>query len=489
MQKLAYALTVLLLLGNPAGAALIEIGSTKQLFIDTWLIESMTRTRPVMNPAVKVEQSPVLRPEVPWEGNDVRVNAVVYDEQDGLFKMWYSTQTYAARASGDGIEAVTGDGFICFATSQDGIHWDKPVLNLVSHHGSTDNNIVPRESFKPYFFLDTHEQDPAKRYKGFERQGTMETSMQYDLYWSPDGFEWTAYENNPVIDTTPKIGRWGPTNFMGWDPIRNTYAVHMENSHHRNSPMGKRLIGRAESPDMIHWTEPETIIVPDSDDHPDTEFYAMPAIAYEGYYVGLLWNFRTTNVTILPQIVFSRDGIHYNRQFREPFIQRGGAGDFDHAVAYASEPIVHGDKILTYYTGVNWRSLADLLKLGDKAIGAVGLAVTPLDGFVSLDSGRNEFSEMVTRAFSFTGSQLHITMDAAKQPWGGGPCEVRVELLEPNHEVIEGFAMSDADPLTESAIGAVVSWRGQSDLSAFEGKPIKLRFSFRNAKLYSFQFK
>ena len=52
--------------------ALIEIGSTKQLFIDDYLIESLTDTKQVLNPAQKVDDNPVLRPERPWEGNVVR---------------------------------------------------------------------------------------------------------------------------------------------------------------------------------------------------------------------------------------------------------------------------------------------------------------------------------------------------------------------------------------------------------------------------------
>ncbi|MDP6063816.1 MAG: hypothetical protein QGI49_03380 [SAR202 cluster bacterium] len=45
--------------------ALIEIGSTKQLFIDDFLIESMTNTEPRLNPALKVDNNPVLKPERP----------------------------------------------------------------------------------------------------------------------------------------------------------------------------------------------------------------------------------------------------------------------------------------------------------------------------------------------------------------------------------------------------------------------------------------
>ena len=329
-------------------AALIDIGSRKQLFVDDYLIESTRNTKRVMNQAEKVESNPVLRPDRPWEGNEVWVSDVVFDEQEQLFRMWYRAGSLT-----------------CLATSRDGVHWDKPVLGQVEYEGSKENNILPPTEMELYdFFKDTHEPDPAKRYKGLERRGTMSTTMQWNLYYSPDGFQWTPYSSNPIIDTSPRIGRWGPTLFMGWDPIRQVYAVHMENSLHRWSPAGKRLIGRAESPDMIHWSEPETIIVPDDQDPPDMDFYAMPVIYYEGHYLGLLWTFRTIRTTIVPQLVFSRDGIHYARDYREPFIARGAKGTFDAAVVYPNEPTVHGDRILIYYSGCNHRARETTEALG-----------------------------------------------------------------------------------------------------------------------------
>jgi len=471
--------------------ALIDIGSTKQLFVDDYLIESLTNTRQGMNPAQKVEHNPVIRPERPWEGNDVRPSHVMFDEKGQVFKMWYSARTFRAHQGEDEI-VVEGedDSVVCLATSEDGLHWERPVLGMVEFQGSTENNILPAKSFMPYFFQDLHEEDPAKRYKGLIRIGSTATpGMQFDLYYSPDGFNWTPYENNPVIDTSPRVGRWGPTDFMGWDAIQQTYAVHMENCLHRRCPLGKRLIGRAESPDMIHWSDAETILIPDEQDSPDTEFYAMPAITYEGIYVGMLWIFRTTNTTHHPQIVFSRDGIHYNRNYREPFIPQGARADFDATSIYVITPVVHDDLIFAYYVGTNWRSPETLLALGDKAIAAGGLAITPLDGFVSLDGARTSFSEMVTRSFSFSGTQLHLNLRSALQQWGAGPCEVRVEILSPHHEPLSGFTFDDSDPITTSGQDNVVSWNGNSELSTLLNKTIKLRFYFKNAKLYSFQFR
>ncbi len=513
--------------------ALIDIGSTKQLFVDDYLIDGMTNTRPIMNPAVKVKENPILRPERPWEGTHLALQMVVYDNEEQIFRMWYSPGQHVGQRQGDTIvmtNAYEGPRHAsCLATSEDGIHWERPELGLVEFKGSTRNNLLPPQSSMPElfpperkpgftFFDDPHEKEAGKRFKGLVRtfgalaldpDGQQAASgavpaappgMKFHLYYSPDGREWTACESNPVIDYSPKPGRWGPTNFMGWDPIRQVYAVHMENNLHWHGPLGKRVIGRAESPDMIHWSEAETILVPTEHDTPDTEYYAMPVIAYEGLYVGMLWNFRTTNLTHHPQIVFSRDGIHYNREFREPFIVRGPRDDFDANSVYARAPIVHGDRILVYYYGTNSRSPEQAFDLGDKATTAIGLATLPLDGFVSLDGSKGTLgayrpadigpgSQMVTRSFSFSGTQLYLNMQAPPRFNSSGSCEVQVEILAPNYERIPGFTVDDADVLTTTGTAHVASWNGQSDVSQFLGRAIRLRFYIKSAKLYSFQFR
>ena len=42
--------------------------------------------------------------------------------------------------------------------------------------------------------------------------------------------------------------------------------------------------------------------------------------------------------------------------------------------------------------------------------------------------------------------------------------------------------------MTQSSLNHTISWNGSTDISALAGQSIKLRFYFKNAKLYSFQF-
>ncbi len=138
-------------------------------------------------------------------------------------------------------------------------------------------------------------------------------------------------------------------------------------------------------------------------------------LLYGALYVGMLWIFRTTNTTHHPEIIFSRDGYRFERRYREPFIPRGAPADSDCTSIYVTVNMVHKGTLYTYYIGTNHRSPEQLADLGDKAVEGVGLAITPADGFVSLDGVKGvplnyspapeeiaPYSEMVTRAFSFS---------------------------------------------------------------------------------------
>src|SRR6185503_4089939 len=156
----------------------IDVG--RQLFVDDFLIEetSLERVfhRPDYHPA-----NPILRPTTRWEKYDeyaertkTRSNpaampfsdGIFYDPRDRLLKMWYM----------GGYSQNT-----CYATSSDGIAWQKPVLDVVAEtnivtHGLRDSSTV---------WLDLNESDRARRYK---------MARWYDHYLellaSADGIHW-----------------------------------------------------------------------------------------------------------------------------------------------------------------------------------------------------------------------------------------------------------------------------------------------------------
>ncbi len=89
----------------------------------------------------------------------------------GKFRMWYLGMSQTV------IEKGQAPGYwrpMCYAESDDGVHWEKPELGLVEFNGAKKNNICLIESEVASLarvddFLtvlhDAEEPDPAKRYK------------------------------------------------------------------------------------------------------------------------------------------------------------------------------------------------------------------------------------------------------------------------------------------------------------------------------------
>ena len=68
-----------------------------------------------------------------------------------------------------------------------------------------------------------------------------------------------------------------------------------------------------------------------------------------------------------------------------------------------------------------------------------------------------------------------------------GGAQVRVAVLSAMGDPIPGFRIGDCKPMYQSGVHEV-SW-GNADLRKLQGQRIRLRFQFRHAALYSFQFK
>lgn len=82
-----------------------------------------------------------------------------------------------------------------------------------------------------------------------------------------------------------------------------------------------------------------------------------------------------------------------------------------------------------------------------------------------------------------SGSRLELNLDTGAGGLG------RVEILDASGEPIPGFTFVEADHLNGNNVRTVVSWRGKSDLSALDGRSVRLHFKMRSAKLYAFQFR
>src|SRR5439155_20565927 len=126
----------------------------------------------------------------PWEPS-ITYGAVVRDPADGVYKMWYQIWT----------EDRNPVGTIGFATSRDGITWEKPVINK-----KTGTNLVvftPKERWlgAPGVLVDAKEHDPRRRFKMlYLAQPTLKArSLSSCVAYSADGIHWNQEPKNPVI--------------------------------------------------------------------------------------------------------------------------------------------------------------------------------------------------------------------------------------------------------------------------------------------------
>ncbi|HEY5314627.1 MAG TPA: hypothetical protein VIK18_18990, partial [Pirellulales bacterium] len=100
-----------------------DVGDRTQLFIDQVLVRSAERISFSLHPGTKHPANPLLRADKPWEGWRLSIyGSVLYDPDEQLFKMWYL-----------GDETASFPNFATYyATSRDGIHWEKPLVGTAA---------------------------------------------------------------------------------------------------------------------------------------------------------------------------------------------------------------------------------------------------------------------------------------------------------------------------------------------------------------------
>ena len=126
----------------------------------TFPVASKTNVVRTYHPFQKYANNPVLVADQPWEGLVYLYGTVLPNETRTGYRMWYHTLR---------TDDANNDGSLeLYATSTDGIHWTKPILNLRSWHGSTANNMYftrPTAGGMTSVMQTPWDPDPAQLYK------------------------------------------------------------------------------------------------------------------------------------------------------------------------------------------------------------------------------------------------------------------------------------------------------------------------------------
>lgn len=105
-----------------------------------------------------------------------------------------------------------------------------------------------------------------------------------------------------------------------------------------------------------------------------------------------------------------------------------------------------------------------------------------IDGFVSIYAGYAG-GELVTKPLRFDGKEMVINYSTSA---AGG---IRVELRNPNGRAIQGYSLDRCPEIFGDEIERTVVWKAGSDVSGLAGQEVEIRFSMRDADLYSFRFR
>jgi hypothetical protein len=209
------------------------------------------------------------------------------------------------------------------------------------------------------------------------------------------------------------------------------------------------------------------------------DVYNMGLFRYEGLYIGTPAMFHSNDNRWnkegfhLIQLVCSRDLKTFKRLGnRKTFIGPSpvGQGAYDLTQLLGpSAPVIRGDELWFYYTGIKYRNPP---KDADPNVGAICLAVLRRDGFISLDADANN-GMILTKPFTVAAGTLLVNVDA---PTG----ELRVEVLD-----AEGQIVAQSEPLTGDLLREQVKW-AKGDIADLEGQTASLRFTLRNGQFYSY---
>lgn len=482
----------------------LDIGSQKQIFIDDYLFETSSNLQLRMNPPYQ-DNVPVIIVDQPWEqAAEARIHAAYASviQENGMVRIWYTLMT------NDPENALC----VCYAESKDGIHFEKPALNLIELNGSKENNIViPGTVGGTAVWIDP-KAPPQQRYKTQARN--YKPKACFKMHASPDGIHWTLIGE---VDIEPHDTQ----NIIFWDEQIHRYVLYgRELVPYQTTPkkLYYRQVRRLESDDLAKWDSYRIVLEADDE---DLNMYSSPTVQPPmDYYGGVVFNYPdplgpyfmfahtfwhwkrrlpTESRNIFPdadkkidrlspgtfdvRLVVSRDGKTFH-QFpdRDPFMSLGLEGStFSRMIWAAPNPIQRGEELWIYYNGKNSDHEFFLEPNADTDKSGIARAVLRLDGFTSIDANFKG-GLFTTKPLRFTGSKLYLNINASA---GGSAI---VELLDINGNPLKGFTKEEAQPLYGNSTHMPVQWNNNPDLKKLNGQPVKIRISIKSTKLYAFQF-
>lgn len=438
--------------------------------LDTRFIDRRSGVEQVVVQAAKCAH-PVLVGDRPWEGGAPYLYGTVIRDADRMFRMWYQSWVPEVQSY-----------FVLYATSDDGLRWEKPELGLWEFRGSKQNNVIGTQH-NPCVIVDEGEPDPERRYKMY----CYVYGSGYEVWYSNDGLRWRRGNRNPVANH-------GDVGFacMAQDKrlFVSTPRIELE-----VRGRWRRAVGLSVTTDFDHWPEQELVLLPDEKDDDvarargfgHAEIYGMPVFEMDGVWYGLPMMFYVSrSVDDRPRggddgdievgLAYSYDLRHWFRpRDRRPVIPLGLEGSFDrHMICLPNTPVVVDDEVWLYYGG--WNGPHGTVRR-QAAVGLAKWKRGRILGWSDVGSGQGV---IVTRPVPRRGGALWVNAEPGSGGW------LKLGLTDAAGGPLDGFSPDDCDVLASDSVRGVVSWNGRTLLPNVDA--FRITFLLHRTILYGFGF-
>jgi len=200
----------------------------RHLLVNQDIIGNLDNVRLVPGQVSKSPHNPLFHQEHPWEPRyDNGYGNVLWDKEAGIYKLWYSPFTKfevnLVESTSQHLEHVRRTMGVCYATSVDGIHWEKRISSEFLWEGQPSNVLFENWS-NMGIMKDNRDPDPQRRYKGIFRNehiyvhSSLKTGTKMtpaiSVAFSPDGLHWSDAHRIPNADLagdTHSNAIWAPT--------------------------------------------------------------------------------------------------------------------------------------------------------------------------------------------------------------------------------------------------------------------------------------
>lgn len=515
-----YALLAQSLRGERRRMPLLMPDDFSDLHLVAWRVE----------PGAWDPHNPLIEGEMPWDRGGVGIHGSVFrDPIDGKWKAYLvctPAEEFPEKQPENRGKPWASENAahrrVCLFESEDGVKWNRPLLDNVSFGKHPKTNIIfdvadgvsayssilidPKDRDWPYAMYVLRESWGAVKGKAPEGNG-------YYRYRSRDGKKWERV--GKVIN----------------DPMKGDLCFFYLNSdgsyvaYYRLGGKGKptdhlpvyedfprRSCYRATSSDGVKWIkDPLMALTADERDHRDTQYQECVPLKVPGGYIGMVTMYWPLTQTLNLRLAASRDGRQWWFPDRRPCLDNAPLGDYGSGMIWQTQyPIVDNGKLRIYFGGTEGphRQISDT-RAPSKEIGyqekvidhgahflpfnaALCRATWRLDRLYALASaaGGPTIGVAATRSQELGGKKLFINLATrpAKKAAQPGVDEgfIQVELLDAAGKPVPGFSREDCLPLHGDHAEMAVKWRGGE---ATPAGARRARFYLKRAFLYGFEFR